>query len=191
MGVDFRHMGENTVKILTALALICLSACGAETTFKLYANDGKDEWTATAFAVGPTTLITAAHTFEHTARKGVGKTFILRDGKLERVSIEKIDYDADICVLSSAPNTDYLAFASSERGDVVARGFPGSSKTMSEVASVVHKVGKWVEIKSPLVFGMSGGPLVNGSGVIGMYSNGNKDKTRFVPVEKILEFLKK
>ncbi len=109
------------MKFLLCFALLTSSLFGAEALVKVYTSTERDSWSATAFAVSPDLLVTAAHTFEHTAKKNMGQTFVLHNGAREPARIVKIDYALDVCVLKTSYLSDDACYVltNGQAGDAV------------------------------------------------------------------------
>lgn len=195
------------MKTIALLLSLCLPFCFAEEpiaqivtlepapkVFKFFSNNGHQEWTATAFAVSEHRLLTAAHTFGFTTRKGYGKHFILRDGRFEEVTIVSIDYGKDVCVLQnerSCASWYELAPDSKHGGVIAAEGFAGDARTSSVTTGNWKKSSKRLDTDGGIRSGMSGCPMTDSQGrVVGMGVNGDDQKTHAVTVETLKEFLK-
>ncbi len=148
-------------------------AVESDKIFKMYSNNGKDEWCATAFFVSETRLLTAAHTF----KKGGHRHVIIKEGRTIVLKLVKIDYKADIAVLeSSEKNATFYEFSSATpaKGEQVsAIGFCQSDVFLTDLKETVKSVGNKIDCKPDGVNGMSGCPLVDSNGkVVGMLVSG-------------------
>jgi S1-C subfamily serine protease len=183
----------------TILALICyvwlsVSAFAIESDkiFKMYSNNGKDEWCATAFFYTETRLLTAAHTF----KKGGTRHVIIKEGRTVVVKLIKIDYKADIAVLEcSEKNATCFEFSTaipSKGEQVSALGFCQSDHFLTDLKETVKSVGKKIDCKPDGVDGMSGCPLVDSSGkVVGMLVSGWGGTSHSVKAETLKAFIEK
>ena len=150
-------------------------AVESDKIFKLYTNNGKDEYCATAFFVSETRVLTAAHTFKH-------KTFnhfILRNGKFISIKMVKIDKHADIAVLECSvedKNNSFFELNTAlpdEGSQVGAIGFKMEDKFLTDLKETVVSIGERIDCRPDGVDGMSGCPLVDSSGrAIGMLVTG-------------------
>ncbi len=157
-----------------------------EKVFRLIVRGtGNTEWHATAFFVGPTTLMTAAHTFAK-----ANQPVIVKNGREVVCRIAKIDKKIDICLLECDEVNEYYSITTAPR--VI--GFP--FKMASETHTAVTDSSR-LYFRARFVPGMSGGPLVDQAGfVIGMGVEHNMLKNKessckAIPASVLAEFLKK
>lgn len=145
-------------------------ACQAQDTVKDQDNPGiyrvrvfgrNNDWTATAFFISETKLLTAAHTFG----KGYKRVVIFVDDKEVECKVIKKDSDEDVdaCLLETI---DYKSpkFCTLSDG-VKVMGYPGEhSKPITTTGGKLEKL----RTDNTLLPGMSGAPLMVGNLVIGM-----------------------
>ncbi len=188
------------MKIFFALALFCASLAAADAvappvsnqpievqkTFKLIARKGKDQWTATAFFISPSRLLTAAHTL----RGGPKDCWIEMNGREVVCRILKVDFDKDVALIESDEQCG--AFYRLV-GRVKMIGFPFGKESTESPDGVIDS--KRVHARVYFRPGMSGGPLVNEYGdVEGMGVQGELFKDyyncRLIPASVLAEFIK-
>lgn len=167
------------IVLISLFVLVSIMSRAGE-PYKFVVNNGKQEWAATAFYISQTQLLTAAHTCAHGQN-----TFIVRDGKITRVRIAKVDYKADIALLDCdvACADPYVL---TRHGTIKIDGFPGG-KPLTTTGVV-----KQIEVTAALPAGMSGSPLVDeGGNVIGMgvMRDGKKHPCYAVPSDALLKFI--
>ncbi len=170
------------MKIIAALVLIIsLDICAADPdVFQLTTGNGKKEYTATAFYVSETQLLTAAHTFKY----GLVNTRIEKAGRFIPVRVLKIDFKADIALLECSDKGSPLPIAT---GGVRIYGFPGNDNKLRQTDGIMTQI----EASAHCYKGMSGGPLVTGGVVVGMgvARDGDRYPCFAVPADALLKFM--
>ncbi len=167
-------------------------AIESDKIFKLFTNDGKNEYCATAFFVSETRVLTAAHTFGHKTTKH----FILRNDKLVPMRLIKIDKHTDIAVLEcDEKNAAFYEFspAPPSKGEQVdAIGFVMNDRFLTDLKETVKSVGNKIDCKPDGTDGMSGCPLVNSGGqVVGMLVSGWGGTSHSITAATLKAFVEK
>ncbi len=179
--------------LFLSLILISSAFCAeptqapAQKVFKFSTSDNKLVWSATAFYISPTRLLTAAHTLSHKT----WEHYIKKDGIKISVKVVKIDYQADIALLESdVQNADFFVLL--QTNPVTAIGFEHDSEVLSERKGGAGESRELIT-NNVMVEGMSGCPIVTASGVvIGMGVRGNgRDKCISVPASVLVKFADK
>ncbi len=182
-------------KIAAMLVLMTAMLCGkcwaegvnsedAKKVFMLITRNTKDAWTATAFYISTTRLLTAAHTF-----KKSNDQWIVKDGREVHCKIVKIDFDKDIALIEcDDPCETYFRLIS----ELKVIGFPFGNPAITSPGRIDSKR---IHAHAYFVAGMSGSPLVNEYGdVEGMGVQGDlfKDKynCRAIPASDLADFVK-
>ncbi len=193
-------LGDSRMKtFLVALTLFCVGVFGEEKkpdpvavvqpvevqkVFKLITRKNwEKQWTATAFFISPTRLVTAAHTFEKS-----NDQWILKDGKEVHCRVVKIDFKKDIAVLESDEACEsYYRLVSTIRLIGSPHGNPVEEHTGYVDSSRIHA-------RCYFVAGMSGCPMVNeygdveAMGVQGDIGGDDKD-CRAIPASTLAKFV--
>ncbi len=178
------------MKIIALCLFLTLGSFAAEPeiqkVFKFFVdeNNGKKTWTASAFYISETQLLTAAHTLRH----GTIDPRIMMNGKLVQARIVKIDFENDVALLESVKNADHFILASN--GKVRLIGFVADKKEISINIGFQKKI----EASANCFKGMSGCPLVNDSNVVigmGIQRDGDNHPCFAVPSDTLLRFLEK
>jgi S1-C subfamily serine protease len=176
---------------IASLALICSATlaessdyAGMKVVKLVTRKDWKEQWTATAFFISPTRLLTAAHTFAKS-----NDQWIVLDGKEVHCHVVRVDFKKDIAVLESDKrSSDFYRLAAK----IVVKGFPLGGALVEASGYIDDK-----RVHSKIYFsnGMSGGPVEDENGcVIGMGVQGDSEKgddaCKFIPASILAEFLK-
>lgn len=171
--------------LLLALSVSLFSAEDANVV-KIYsfAGDAKKGHCATAFFVSPVRLITAAHTFSF----GGTNHYIKVAGDSIPVTIVRIDYEKDICLVEAIHYENKTWYTLQRNGVVLLKGFRKEERVQSDEG--VSR-GERLYTDNQIIEGESGGPLVNETGqVIGMGIAGHgKHECVSVSSDTICKFL--
>ncbi len=152
--------------------------------FKFLTNDGRKEFSGTAFFISETRLLTAGHMFTH----GTSHHFIRKGGRNIPARLIKLDTKLDVALIEvDEKNADHLTLL--RTNPIMAIGFIADDETVSMKPGVQPVDDVFTNnIMKP---GMSGCPLINAMGlVIGMGVRGNdKDKCHSVPADVLINFV--
>lgn len=179
------------MKTLFAILLLSATAYAADVdiqkSFKLVTRKDHTAWSATAFFISPTRLLTAAHTFKH----GTKDYWIVKDGREVHCTVLKVDTKQDIALIES---DEVCASFYRLAGSLKVVGFPFGQEAIEAAPGRIDS--KWLHAKVYFVPGMSGAPLVNDYGDVegmGVEDDGpmsGHDNCKAIPASVLAEFVK-